>query len=146
MVHIKFTAHTKTLVVSSEFESIASDKTLDISTQSKEASTEQREESLADQQREASTKAGSSHGVESVRESQSGDSGDSETASDNSGRLKVVAAVALAGISYDFGLSNIMNTHVESMESYARYFPKGYGRPPGVESVPEPRANEVVVF
>jgi hypothetical protein len=146
MVHIKFTAHTKTLVVSSEFESIASDKTLDISTQSKEASTEQREESLADQQREASTKAGSSHGVESVRESQSGDSEDSETASDNSGRLKVAAAVALAGISYDFGLSNIMTTHVGSMESYARYFPKGYGRPPGVESVPEPRANEVVIF
>jgi hypothetical protein len=146
MVHIKFTAHTKTPVVSSEFESIASDKTLDISTQSKEASTEQREESLADQQREASTKAGSSHGVESVRESQSGDSEDSETASDNSGRLKVAAAVALAGISYDFGLSNIMNTHVGSMESYARYFPKGYGRPPGVESVPEPRANEVVIF
>jgi hypothetical protein len=32
------------------------------------------------------------------------------------------------------------------MESDAHYFPKGYGRPPGAESVQDPRANEVVVF
>jgi hypothetical protein len=33
-----------------------------------------------------------------------------------------------------------------SLESYARYFPKGFGRPPGAESVPDPQENEVVVF
>jgi hypothetical protein len=56
-------------------------------------------------------------GAESDRESQSSDSEDSETASDNSRRLKVAAAVALAGISYDFGQSNITKTNLGSMES-----------------------------
>jgi hypothetical protein len=32
------------------------------------------------------------------------------------------------------------------MENYAHYFPKGYGRPPGAESVSEPRANEAINF
>jgi hypothetical protein len=127
MVRIKFSAHPKTRVVSSEFESIASDETPEISMQRKEASTEQRGRSLADRQMEASTEAASPLGVESDRESQSMDFGDSETASDNSGRVKVVATVALAGISYNFGLSSITKTCIGSMESYARYFPKGYG-------------------
>jgi hypothetical protein len=39
-----------------------------------------------------------------------------------------------------------MKTCLGSMESDAHYFPKGYGRPPGAESVRDPRANEVVVF
>jgi hypothetical protein len=56
-------------------------------------------------------------GAESDRENQSSDSEDSETASDNSRRLKVAAAVALAGISYDFGQSNITKTNLGSMES-----------------------------
>jgi hypothetical protein len=56
-------------------------------------------------------------GAESDRECQSSDSEDSETASDNSRRLKVAAAVALAGISYDFGQSNITKTNLGSMES-----------------------------
>jgi tRNA A37 threonylcarbamoyladenosine synthetase subunit TsaC/SUA5/YrdC len=32
------------------------------------------------------------------------------------------------------------------MDSYARYFPKGYGCAPSVESVLEPRANEAIIF
>jgi hypothetical protein len=32
------------------------------------------------------------------------------------------------------------------MESYTRYFPKGYGQPPDAESVSEPRANKAVIF
>jgi hypothetical protein len=32
------------------------------------------------------------------------------------------------------------------MQSYTRYFPKGYCHPPGVESMPEPQANEAIVF
>jgi hypothetical protein len=67
-------------------------------------------------------------------------------ASDNSGCLKVAEAVALAGISYDFKPSKIMKTRIGSMESYAHYFPKGYGRPLGVESVSEFRANEAIIF
>jgi hypothetical protein len=38
--------------------------------------------------------------------------------------MNVAAAAALAGISYDFGQSNITKTHLGLMESYARYFPK----------------------
>jgi hypothetical protein len=60
--------------------------------------------------------------------------------------MKVTTAATLAGSSYDFGPSNITKTRIGSMESYACYFPKGYGRAPGVESVPEPRANEVVII
>jgi hypothetical protein len=74
--------------------------------------------------------AASSHGAESDRESKSSDSGDSEAASDNFGHLKVMVAAALAGINYNFGLSNIKKPHVGSMESYTHYFPEGYGQPP----------------
>jgi hypothetical protein len=80
-----------------------------------------------EQQREISTKATLLHGAVSDHESRSGDSGDNETASDNSGRLKVLAAAALAGISYDFGLLGVTKTCIRSMENYAHYFPMGYG-------------------
>jgi hypothetical protein len=60
--------------------------------------------------------------------------------------MKVGAVAALAGISYDFGLSTVTRTRIRSLESYNRYFPKGYGQPPGAESVPNPRADETVVF
>jgi hypothetical protein len=46
--------------------------------------------------------------------------------------------LAAAGITYDFGASNIKKARIGSMENYARYFPKGYDRAPGVESVPKP--------
>jgi hypothetical protein len=132
-------------MVYSEFESMGSDETPEISTQCKEASTEQREGSLEGQLREASTEAASPLGAESDPESQSGNSGDNETASDNSGHVKVATMAALVGISYDFGQSNIMKTRIGLMESYTRYFSKGYGQPPGVESIPVPRVNEVVI-
>jgi hypothetical protein len=86
------------------------------------------------------------HNANSNRKSRSGDPGDSETASDNSGRLKVAAAGVLTGFSCDFGPSNIMKIRIGSMESCAHYFPKGYGRPPAAESVPEPRVIEAIVF
>jgi hypothetical protein len=53
---------------------------------------------------------------------------------------------ALAWISYDFGPSKITKTRIGLMESYANYFSKGYGQPPGAESVPEPRADEAIIF
>jgi hypothetical protein len=51
----------------------------------------------------ASTETASARGTGSDRESQSDDCEDNETASDNSRCLKVAAAAALAGISYNFG-------------------------------------------
>jgi hypothetical protein len=60
--------------------------------------------------------------------------------------VKVGAAAALASISYDFGLSIVMRTRIGSLESYSRYFLKGYGRLPSAESVPDPQTNEAMVF
>jgi hypothetical protein len=48
MVRIKFTARPRTPVVSSEFESMASDEAPEISTRQRETSTEQQEEYLMD--------------------------------------------------------------------------------------------------
>jgi hypothetical protein len=50
-----------------------------------------------------STEVVSTHEAAPDRNSQSSDSGDSETGSNNSGRLKLAVVAALAGISYDFG-------------------------------------------
>jgi hypothetical protein len=70
----------------------------------------------------------------------------SETTSDEGGHVKVGAATALASISYDFGLSIVMRTRIGSLESYSRYFLKGYGRLPSAESVPDPQTNKAMVF
>jgi hypothetical protein len=86
------------------------------------------------------------HSVESDHESRSGDFGDSEATSDNSERLKVATMATTAGITYDFGSSGVTKAHIGSMENYACYFPKGYGRAPGMGSVSKPRANETIVF
>jgi hypothetical protein len=40
----------------------------------------------------------------------------------------------------------MMKTQPGSLKNHCHYFPKGYGRPPGVESVPAPRAGEAIVF
>jgi hypothetical protein len=60
--------------------------------------------------------------------------------------LKVVAVAALPGISYDFGSSTITKARLASLENNTHYFLKGYGHPPGVESVPDPRVNKAMVF
>jgi hypothetical protein len=72
-------------VVSSEFESMASDEAPEFFAQRREALIEYWEKSLSDQQVEDSTEAASPLGAESDHESQSHDSGDSATAYDNSG-------------------------------------------------------------
>jgi hypothetical protein len=146
MVCIEFTARSQTPVVSPKFSLMASDEAHEISAQPGENAANQAEESLVDQKVMASAEAASMHGNESDCESRFGDSGDNETASDNSGRLKVAVVAALAGISYDFGQSFATKTRLTSMESYARYFPKEYCHPRGAESMSKPRANEVVVF
>jgi hypothetical protein len=49
-------------------------------------------------------------------------------------------------MSYDFRRSKVMKASLVSLESFTRYFSKGYARPPGVESVLDPRKDEAVVF
>jgi hypothetical protein len=146
MVCIKLTARPQTLVVSPMFASMVSNGAPKIFVLQREILTEQPEESLAGQQMVASMEAASEQDAESDRESQSSDSGDSETASNNSRRVKVAAAAALARISYNFRQSIIPKTCLGFPESNTRYFPKGYGRPLGMKSVPDPRVIEAMVF
>jgi hypothetical protein len=129
MVRIKFTVRPKIHVVSSKPESMALDEVPKISAQQLDASMQQVEKSQSDQQKGALTETSSLCSADSDRESRSGDSGDSETASDNFGCLIVSVVAALAGISYDFGPSKVTKTRIGSIGSYARYFPKVYGRP-----------------
>jgi hypothetical protein len=58
-------------------------------------------------------------------ESRSDDTEDIESASDDSERVKVVARAAVAGITYDFGVSGVAKARVTSRENNTRYFPKG---------------------
>jgi hypothetical protein len=37
-------------------------------------------------------------------------------------------------------------TRLGLLGNHGHYFPKGYGRPPSMESMPVPRPDEVVVF
>jgi hypothetical protein len=71
-----------------------------------------------------STEAVSSREAEFDRKSRFGDSGDSETASDNSGCLKVAAAAALARITYDFGQSTMMKTTSGLSKATRAIFPR----------------------
>jgi hypothetical protein len=80
------------------------------------------------------------------RESHSGSSGGTTSDSDESSRTKVAAAAAAVGITYDFGISAVGKACITSLECNTCYFPWGYCRAPGVESVPEPRTNKSVVF
>jgi hypothetical protein len=87
-----------------------------------------------------------SHEAASDRESQSGYSKEGESGSNTTAHLKVVAEAVLAGVTYNFGQSTMTKAHLVSLGSHGHYFPKGYGRPPGVESVPNPRSDEAVMF
>jgi hypothetical protein len=82
----------------------------------------------------------------SDRESQSGDSEESESGSDTTTHLKVTAAAALADITFDFGQSTMMRTCLASLGNNDHYFIEGYARPPGVEYVPDPQPDEAVMF
>jgi hypothetical protein len=82
---------------------MASDETLEASTEHKETLTEQLEESLGGQQMVASVEASLSREAASNHESQPGDSKESESGSDTITRLKVATVAALAGVTYDFG-------------------------------------------
>jgi hypothetical protein len=125
---------------------MASEDGAQISMEREEASHEQPEGSLAGEQAIVSLEVASEQNAGSDREDQSEGSGDSETASDNGNRVKIGAEATLAGIIYDFGQLTIMKARLASFESFARYFPKGYARPPSAESIPVPHEDEAVVF
>jgi hypothetical protein len=92
------------------------------------------------------TEAVSEQGVGSDGENSSDGSGGSENASNSGGHMKIEAEAALADVSYDFGQSTVAKASVIALKSFALYFLKGFARPPGAESVPDPRENEAVVF
>jgi hypothetical protein len=112
MVRIKHTAHPINIRVPLETQSMASDEALEASAP----------------RREASTKVTSSWSLEDSDdcESRSGGSEDTESASDDSERTKVVVAAAAAGITFNFEASCVGKAHITSMENNSRYFPKGY--------------------
>jgi hypothetical protein len=82
---------------------MALDEDIEVSAQPSETSANQPNESLADQQLMVSTETASARITESDDKSQSGDSGDNETASDNSRRLKVATVATFTRISCDLG-------------------------------------------
>jgi hypothetical protein len=82
----------------------------------------------------------------STKSEVSDDSGDSGNTSDNGSRVKIGVEAALAGRSFDFGPSKVMKGRISHLKSASCCFPKGFARPPGMESVPVPKEDEGVVF
>jgi hypothetical protein len=60
--------------------------------------------------------------------------------------VKIGVEAALVSVSYYFGQSTMMKARVTSLESFTRYFLKGFTRPPSTESILDPQENEAVVF
>jgi hypothetical protein len=140
MVRIKFFAHPRTPVVSPRFAPMASDY------EHRESSVEQPEISLTDEKVIVSADATSEQGAGFDGVNPSHSFSNSENTSDSGGHVKIGATTALVGVSYDFGQSTVMRTHVAALKSFTRYFLKGFTRPPGAMSIPDPHKNEAVVF
>jgi hypothetical protein len=146
MVRIKFTARPRTPIVSPRFSPMDSETATNTSIEHRESSTEQPNTSFADGQAVSSTEVTSDQDVGFDEENTSRDTDDSGDTSDNGGYVKIGTEAALAGISYDFGLSKVKISRITSLKKSARYFPMGFARAPGMESVPAPQENEAVVF
>jgi hypothetical protein len=109
MVRIKHTTRPINVRVPSELESIACDKALEASPSRMEASVE--------------VTASWSVEVSDNHESRLGSSEEMESAFNDSKYTKVAAA---AGITFDFGASDIGKARIMSMENNAHYFLEGY--------------------
>jgi hypothetical protein len=94
----------------------------------------------------ASTEATSKQDVGSNESEASDDTGDCGNASDNGGRVKIGAEAALPGDSFDFGWSKVTRGRISYLESSSHFFPKGFARPLGIDSVPVPKGDEAVMF
>jgi hypothetical protein len=125
---------------------MASEDLGNISAGRRGSSAEQPDTSLADDQVIASTEATSEQDAMSDEENLSGNTSDSRNASDDGSHVKIGAEAALAEVSYDFRQSIVTRACIRSLENYARYFLKGFARPLGMESVPDPKENEAIVF
>jgi hypothetical protein len=68
-----------------------------------------------------------------------------ESYSDSTKKVMVAAAVATAGMTFNFGSSTIGKDQFQMMEGL-RYFAKVSTRAPSSESVPEPWVDEAMVF
>jgi hypothetical protein len=112
----------------------------------RESSAEQPKTSLTNEEVVVSAKVASEQGARSNEENPSDGYGDSENASGSGVCIKIGTEAALADVSYDFGQSTMMRAHVTSLESFTRYFLKGFTQSPGVESVPDPQEKKDVVF
>jgi hypothetical protein len=110
------------------------------------SSAEQPDTSLDDDQVLTSTEVTSEQYAASDEENPFGDTGDSRNAADGGSHVKIGAEAALADVSYDFGQSTVTRARIISLENSTRYFPKGFARPAGMESVLDHKENEAVVF
>jgi hypothetical protein len=113
----------------------------EVSVEQRESFPKHPEDSLVDQRTVASTEVSLSHEAASDCESQSRDFEEGEIGSDITTRLKVAVEATLASVTYYFGQSTMMKARLVSLGSNSHYFLKGYGRPPGTESVPDPSAR-----
>jgi hypothetical protein len=146
MVRIKFFARPCVLVSSRSSSPMALEDVGVVSMELKESSTERLDAALVCEEPMASMEVTSEQDHGSDESNTSGDTGNSGNASDNIGCMKIRAEVALAGITFDFGRSKITRGHILDLEISFRFFPKGFAQPPGIESVPIPKADEAVVF
>jgi hypothetical protein len=122
---------------------MASEGAGNISVGHKESSAVQPDAFLADEQAIISTDATSEQDVGSDDENVSDDSGN---VSNSGGHMKLAAEAVLAGVRYEFGWSKVNWAHIMTLENSFHFFLKGFARPLGIESVPDPKENEVVVF
>jgi hypothetical protein len=125
---------------------MALESAVDISIEHRQSLADRPDTSPADKQTNILTEATSERDVRSGEKNASDDTGDSGNVSDNGGRMKLAAKAVLAGVSYDFGQSKVTRARISTLENSFRFFSKGFARPPDVESVPDPKENEVVVF
>jgi hypothetical protein len=123
---------------------MASEDAVGVSVERRGSSVEQPETSLSDEQVVISMEATPEQDAGSDGENPSEDTSDSGDAFDNGGRVKIGAEAAVAGVSYDFSQSKVTKAHITYLESFTRYFPKGFTQPASVEFAPDPKEYELL--
>jgi hypothetical protein len=96
---------------------------------------------LGDEEHVVSMEVTSELDARSEESDASGDTSDSGDASDNGGRVMIGADAALAGISFNFGRSRVTKGCISDLESSSCFFPEGFARTLGIESIPVPNED-----
>jgi hypothetical protein len=122
MVHIKFTAHPQSPVVSASLSPVASEGVADVSTEHRVFSMEQLDTSLGNEQPVASTKVTSEPDVGSDESNAFDDADESGNVSDNGGHVKIGAEAALAGMCFYFGRLKVMKGRISDLENSSHFF------------------------